>query len=167
MDPESFKDHQVANWHEKLKSTGGAITLKSIVEYDDYFRISEAIEVNEMELSDDFFKLPANKKVVASYTALDERVSLEEPTAENIACYRNLLSENKNLTQASNIKKIYTRFIVTEKGKITDVDVLEKDNVGLYKKAIAFIENCDFTFIPGKINGKAVASEVYFPIEFN
>lgn len=163
---ESFKDHKVGNWYNKLKLTDGAIPLKTIVEYEDYYSITETLEVNDIKLSNDAFKLPENKKIVASFSALDERVTLVEPTVEVINCYQNMVGESQELAKASNLKTIYTRFVVTETGEITDVDVYEKDNAGLYKKAIAFIQNCGISFIPGKINGKAVASEAYFPIEF-
>lgn len=120
-----------------------------------------------MDLSDATFSLPENKMKVASYSALDERVTLKNPSVETRHCYRNSLEQHSELIAKSNLKTIYTQFILTEKGAITHIGVYEKDTVGLYEKAIDIIKNCGIEFIPGKIDGKHVASEVYFPIEFN
>lgn len=163
---ESFKGHQVGNWYNELKAVDGAIMLKSITTYKDYVEVQEAIKVTERKVAPDEFNLP-QKLIVASYSVLDQRVKLQEPTPQSIECYRmNILKAPGPYGHTKKVNAIVS-FILTVEGNIKFVKPYEKDEFGLYKIAVDIINNCGLKFTPGMINGKLVDSEVYFPVEFS
>jgi len=61
--------------------------------------------------------------------------------------------------------KTLTGFTINEKGEITNIKVLEKDNKEAAKKAIAIISKLK-NWTPGKQRGKAVPVNYTIPIEF-
>lgn len=163
---ETFKGHEVANWYNRLKALDGGILLKSITYYEDHTQILTAIDVTERAVSRDEFNLPENKFIAASYTALDEGVELVSPSSKQIKCYQQLVQEaDSKLVKEENITT-YLQFVLTEDGDIFELGVLERDRYGLYLIAIDILKNCDLSFKPGKIDGKSVTSEVFFPVEF-
>lgn len=160
---EDFEGHQVGNWYEKLKEVNGAIMLKSVTEHDLYYEIQEATHIEERPVNPEEFELP-EKPIAASYTALDEQVQLEKPSQDQIRCYQ----VKVNTVSKEGGEKItsYVSFMLTETGELKYFEALEKDPEDLYKVALDIAENCGFQFIPGKINGEAVNSQVYMPVDF-
>ncbi|WP_405207124.1 hypothetical protein [Aquimarina sp. LLG6339-5] len=158
-----FKGHKVGNWYNKLKEVDGAITLKTITEHENYFEIQEAIKIDKRKVKSDEFKLP-DKPLAASFTALDSQIKMKKPTQEQIQCYQQkigVVSKGKGEKFTS-----YISFLLQKDGEIKFIAPYEKDENGFYKVGIDVIKNCGFQFDPGKIQGKPIDSEVYFPIEF-
>lgn len=160
---EKFEGHEVGNWSNHLKEHDGAMTLRTITEYDAFLEVKEAVKVVKRKIKPIEFKIP-KKPIGASFTALDEHADIEKPTEAQIQCYQNKVqgiskSEGERYTT-------YVTFLLEKDGTIQFVDTFEKDEDGLYEVAIDIIKNCGFTFIPGKIKGEPVASQVFFPVEF-
>lgn len=163
---ETFKGHEVANWYNRLKALDGGILLKSITHYEQHTEILTAVNVTERQVSREEFNLPNGKDVVASFSALDDRVELDPPSRDQIRCYQQLVRKAISTIEKNIPVTIYLQFILSEEGKISNLGVVERDKYGLYLTAIDILKNCGLSFIPGKINGKPVASETYFPVEF-
>jgi len=163
VNPEDFKGHKVGNWYQKMKEVNGSILLKSVREYDDYYRIQEAIKIESRTVKKNEFELP-KKLVVASYSTLDIQPNLHSPSDFGKRCY----TKKVNAVSKKGGEKItvYVSLIVTAKGKIKNVESTQEDEFGFYKTAIDIVKNCGLKFDPGKINGKLVSSKIYFPITF-
>lgn len=166
VDYESFKDHQVGNWYNKLREVDGCISIKTITEFEDYFEIQEAIKITPLELNQGNFAVGTDKIIVASYSALDKRVELVQPTKESIECYRKKLEigKSKKVTDESLI--CYLSFVINKNGELSFPEPFEESNPELNKVAVDIIKNCGFKFNPGEIENRVVSSLVYFPIEF-
>lgn len=158
-----FEGHKTGNWYNKLKEVDGALTMKSITEYDTYYEIREAIKIDARDVGINEFDLPA-KPLAAAYTALDQQVDLKPPTTEQIQCYQEKVLAASNQEGEKFIS--YISFLLQKNGEIKFIEPVEKDDDGFYKIAIDVISNCGFQLIPGKIEGKHVDSQVYFPVEF-
>lgn len=165
IDYKTFAGHEVANWYERLQATNGSIMLKYIVEYEDFFEISEAVKIKEYIPKRSEFDLPTNKPIVASFTELDKIPELKPPTPSQIACYQNRVQEAAKIENETTI--VYVEFLLSEKGEVSNISTLEKDGYGFYKTAISIIAKCGFSFSPGEIDGKAVSAVAYFPIRFD
>lgn len=159
----NFKGHKVGNWYENLKVVDGAIALKSITEHDQYFEVREAVKIEEREVETSEFYLP-NKPIAASFSALDDKIELKKPTEEQIYCYRE---------KVANVSKpdgeefvVYVKFLLRKDGGIEYIEPLEEDEFGFYKTAVDIILYCGLEFIPGKIEGKRVNAQMYFPVVF-
>ncbi|GLU44846.1 hypothetical protein [Allomuricauda sp. NBRC 101325] len=160
---EDFTGHKVGNWYAKLKEVNGAIALKTITEHDTYFEIQEAVDIVERNVADSEFELP-NKPIAASFSALDNRVEMIEPTRDQIQCYQQKVY---NASEKEGEKYLsYVSFLLQTDGTIKFIEPYEKDESGFYKVAVEIISTCGFKFQPGLINGNQVDSQVYFPIEF-
>ena len=72
----------------------------------------------------------------------------------------------QKLAQGKSLKgKAEVSFTVNEKGKVSDIKVVEKDNDGAAKGAVVIAsEMPDWT--PGKQRGKAVPVKYLLPVEF-
>lgn len=163
---ETFKGHEVANWYNRLKALDGGILLKSITYYDDHTQIITAINVTERPVNRDEFNLPAGKLIAASFSVLEEKVELKTPSRDQIQCYQQMVQKTVSTVVKTDPITIYLQFILNENGEISDLSVLERDKYGLYLTAIDILKNCGLRFKPGKIDGKPVTSETYFPVEF-
>jgi len=77
-----------------------------------------------------------------------------------------IAQRQEKLAQGKNLKgKASVSFTVNPKGKVTDIKVVEKDNDGAAKGAVAIVsEMPDWT--PGKQRGKAVPVKYLLPVEF-
>lgn len=160
---EKFEGHEVGNWYNHLKAHDGAMTLRTITEYDTYFEVSEAVSVKKRKVKPKEFKLP-NKPIAASFSVLDQNANLNEPTQNQIQCYQNKV---RNASKSGGEQyRVYVTFLLEQDGTIRFIDTVEKDEGDLYKVAIDVIKNCGFSFVPGKIKEEAVASQVVFPIDF-
>lgn len=158
-----FKGHKVGNWYQELKAVDGAISLKSITEFPDYYEVRQAVKIDEREVEEREFKLP-NKPVAASFSALDQKIEMNQPTEEVINCYREKVGaiskpEGKEYT-------VYLKFLVKKDGEIEFIEPVEEDESGFYKTAVDIILYCGIEFIPGKIDGVNVDAQMYFPIVF-
>ena len=161
---ESFKGHQVGNWYKKLKQVDGCITIKTITEFKDYYEIQEAIKIEKYSVAKKEFDLPISKTIAASFEALDTQVEMLSPSQETIDCYRSKLG----LIKPGNDKHtVYVQFIVTKDGTLKFIAPYQKDEMRFYRIAVDIVKNCGLEFKPGLIDGKAVNSEVYFPVEFS
>lgn len=163
---DNFEGHQVADWYNRLKDLDGAQLLKVVSEYPEYTEISEAtrVDVRAVEISE--FDLPINKPVFASYQALDENVGMGEVTQELATCYNSKVTEASNTDSPTTKYTVYIRVVVSENGSLNLAKATEEDEHGFYKVALDIVENCGLQLTPGKIDGKAVSSETFFPIEF-
>jgi len=158
-----FKGHKVGNWYEKLKAVDGAITLKSITEHPEYYEVRQAVKIDEREVKEREFNLP-NKPVAASFSALDQKIEMKQPTEEVINCYRERVAavsnpEGKEYT-------VYVKFLLKKDGKIEFIEPVEEDELGFFKVAVDIMLYCGIEFIPGKIDGVNVDAQMYFPIVF-
>ena len=158
-----FEGHKVGNWYNKLKEVNGAIMLKSITEFENYFEVQQAVKIENREIEVKEFNLP-DKPVAAAFSALDSRVTLIEPSQEQIICYQ----QKVRAVSKENGEKFtsYISFFLSKEGVIMYVDAHEDDEFGFYEVGIDVIKDCGFQFVPGQIQGEAVDSQVYFPIEF-
>jgi hypothetical protein len=158
-----FEGHSVGNWYNSLKEVDGAITLKSITEYDTHFEVQEAVKIEKRKVKSREFALPA-KPVAASLLALDTQVDIKQPTQDQIDCYQ------RKVVAASNPKgekfTSYVTFLIQKNGELLFIEPYKEDEDGFYKIAVDIIQNCGFQFIPGKINNEPVNSQMYFPVEF-
>lgn len=166
VDYESFKEHAVGNWYEKLKQVDGAITIKSITQYPDYVEVREAINIEQREVKDVEFKLP-EIPFVASFQSLNARVQLAPMDQSQVDCYQKTVKKASKIKGRTKAHTTYLSFVVTESGEIRFIKVYNPDNFGLGEAAKRIINECNIKFIPGKIGNVNVASEVFFPIEFN
>jgi hypothetical protein len=163
IDPESYKGHEVGDWYNRIKQVKGALSLMSISEYTNHIEILEVVEITPRTLKPKDFEIPGNKIVVASYSALDKRVEMETTSLASQACIRKKIGE----APSTNEKVVcYVSFIVSDKGKISNIEPYEKDDAGYYKIAIDIVSSCGLEFKPGEIMGKPVSSLIYFPVSF-
>ncbi|WP_127844543.1 energy transducer TonB [Psychroflexus aestuariivivens] len=162
----SFEEHKVGNWYEKLKDLNGCLPLKTITEFEDYIQITEATKITEMELSESDFQIANNKIIVAFYTALDERVKLNKPSKSESKHYKQLINDGVKGLKLEKDYKIYVSFVLSKNGEIKYVKALKENKLGLDKIAENVIKNCELKFTPGKIDGRYVSSQAYFPVEF-
>jgi hypothetical protein len=164
---ETFKDHAVGNWYNKLKTVNGSITLKSITEFDEHIEVNEAIKITAREVLRSEFDLPTSKPVVASYWALDKQQAIPPQKDEVIECFASKFKEaSKVLDSAEGIRLIFSA-IVNTNGTLSHISPYEKDALGLYVYGVDMLENCGLEFLPGEIDGIPVASEIYFPLDFD
>ena len=140
----------------------GALSLMSVSEYATHIEIHEVIKIIPRVVKRVEFDLP-NKLVVASSLALEKGAELIAPTKATIECYQKKM---RTAPVMENNYICYVGFIVSSEGIISNVEPYEKDELGLYKIATDIIATCGLKFSPGQIEGKAVSSLVYFPIEF-
>ena len=72
----------------------------------------------------------------------------------------------QKLVQSKELKgKAKVAFTVNAKGKVTDIKVVEQDNDGVAKGAVAIVSGMqDWT--PGKQRGKSVPVKYLMPVEF-
>ena len=163
VNPEDFEGHKIGDWYNKLKMVNGAISLKTITEFDSHYEVQEAIKIDEREVKPEEFLLP-NKPVAASYSALDIPVSVEEPNKTQIDCYQDKVM--KASIQGGKKFTSYISFLLEKDGSIKFIEPINKDKDELYKITIDIVEKCKFSFVPGQIEGKPVDSKVIFPVEF-
>ena len=162
VDPETFKNHKVGDWYNTLKRMNGGLNLKTTTEYSDYIKISEAIKVEPRSVDRSEFALP-DKPTVASNSALDKQVELNEPNEEVRNCYREKLIAVTGL-QLEEPYRALVALVIDKKGNITHAEALNGSNEQLDALGVDIMLNCSFSFTPGQINGKAVGSKIYFPI---
>lgn len=166
VDYESFQQHAVGSWYKELKKVNGSVTIKSIIEYETYTSIKEAIKIVRREVPDEEFALP-ELPTVASYQALDARVQLSPLSEAQIDCYQKALKRASKIKGSDEIHTTYMNFVVTESDQIKFVDVFNPDEFGYDVIAAEIMETCGLQFKAGKIGGVPVSSEVFFPIEFD
>ncbi len=163
---ESFKDHKIGNWYEKLKEVDGSISIKNITEYEKYAEVRKAVKITEKPLGSNYFELPKDKIIVASYPALDKKVELIQPTKEQIELYqRQIKKASENLNDGENYI-CYLSFVLTKKGEVKYVEAYKEGSSYFDEKAVEIFTACNFDFSPGVIDGRKVSSQTYFPIEF-
>ncbi|GAB5527844.1 MAG: hypothetical protein Roseis2KO_57160 [Roseivirga sp.] len=163
---DNFEGHTIANWYEHLKELDGAQLLKVVSEYASYTEVSEAIKVDVRDVAISEFDLPNDKPVVASYQALDEEVGMKEVTTAMATCYNEKISAVSSSKPDATENTVYISLIVTEDGSMEYLKAVEEDANGFHKVALDIVQNCGLKLVPGKIDGKAVASQTYFPITF-
>jgi hypothetical protein len=166
VNPEDFKEHKIGNWYNKLKEVNGSILLKSINEYETYIHVYEAIKITPKKVTTRDLAL-AKKPIVASYYDLSEEVQVEQLTPALGECYKSKALPFINYDGRD--FHCILKFVVQKDGQIKFVQPYQAPAASdkeLYKVAIDILENCGFEFIPGKINGKPVDSEMYFPLYF-
>jgi hypothetical protein len=61
VDPKYFVNHKFGHWYDFI-SRSNSMILKSIIENGAFISYSEATEIKEMSMEDEFFKLPPNSK---------------------------------------------------------------------------------------------------------
>lgn len=166
VDYESFKDHKVGNWYNKLKEVDGCISIKTITEFEDYYEIQEAVKITPMELDHKDFEVNMDKIIVASYSALDKNVELIQPNQESIDCYREKHKYGLAKKVANEPITCYLSFVINKNGELSYLAPVEDTYGELNEIAIDILMNCGFKFTPGEIDGRAVSSLTYFPIEF-
>jgi hypothetical protein len=101
--------------------------------------------------------------VIASYSALDKRVEMQSPSFATQACFR------KKIEEAPPRKEkvvSYVTFILSDEGKISNIEPYEADEQSYHKIAIDIVSSCGIEFKPGEIGGEPVSSLVYFPVNF-
>ncbi|MCU0398869.1 MAG: energy transducer TonB [Cyclobacteriaceae bacterium] len=166
INSDSFKDHATGDWYNQIREVNGALSLGSVNEYASHIEVNEVVRVTPAKLTGEDFELPPDKPVVASALALDERVELILPSTETVSCYQE--KSTAALKDIAQIKHVcYVGFIVKADGTIIHTEPYEKDDYGLYKVAVEVVEKCGLKFKPGRLDGKAVDSWVYFPVEFS
>lgn len=163
---ENFEGHAIANWYEQLKELDGAQLLKVVSEYAGYTEVSEATKVDVRDVAISEFDLPGEKPVFASYQALDEQVSMEEVTTAMATCYNKKISAVSSSNPDASEYTVYISLVVKEDGSMEYLKAVEEDANGFHKVALDIMQNCGLKLVPGKMDGKAVASETYFPITF-
>jgi hypothetical protein len=165
IDPETFQGHQVGDWYNQIKEVNGSLSLGTISEYATHVEEHLVSKINERKVGREEFNLRA-KPIVASYSALDKNVTLNNPTNETLNCYREKIAAASKF----NIKEkvtVYVSFIISPDGSISHVEPYEPDETGLHVIAVDIILNCGLKFTSGEIAGEPVSSLTYFPIEFN
>jgi hypothetical protein len=166
INSESFKDHATGDWYNQIKEVDGALSMGSVNEYATYIEVNEVVRVTPQKLTRADFELPSGKIVVASAAALESRVELIPPSKEAVTCY-----QEKSAAALKGIANInhtcYVGFILKSDGTIAHAEPYEEDAQGLYKVAVEVVEKCGLKFKPGTMEGKAVDSWVYFPVEFS
>lgn len=165
VNPETFKDHNGADWYNELKRTDGSFNINTISDYKDYLEITEAIQISPMVVSDDIFKLPENRPIVASAYALDKKVSMLK-NKRTSHCYTSKASQLQKTNNGTETLRCLIAIVVSADGSIKHVRPQKEDEHGAFRVAIDIIENCGITFIPGEIKGKPVDSECYVPVDF-
>lgn len=163
VNEENFKGHKIGNWHASLKETGGCISLENGSLFDTHIEKWKPQSIVKRKVKRTEFDLP-DKPIVASMEALDVQVDLKQPSQATIQCFQEKFL-NVSKQQGEKVT-IYTSLVVNVDGTIEHVEPYEEDSDGFYKTAVDIIKNCGFEFIPGQIEGEAINSLLYFPIEF-
>ncbi len=163
VDYSGFEGHQVGNWYNKLKEVDGAITMKTVTELETHYEIQEAVKIDRRKVKMKEFELP-KKPIAASFTALDSNAEMRPPSDQQIQCYQQKTGEASK--EGGEKFTSYVSFLLQKDGEIKFIEPYQKDPEGLYKAAVDIVENCGFQFSPGKIDGKSVDSQVFFPVEF-
>jgi hypothetical protein len=164
---ETFKDHQVGNWYNKLAQVDGCIAIKTITEFDDFYEIREAVKITPLNLSQEDFDVKTNKVIVASFSALDKKVEMNTPSKEEVDCYRQKIINGKSKKAfKEEPETCVLSFIINRNGDLLYLEPYDESNPELNLVAMDIIQNCGLSFIPGEIEGRQVSSLVYFPIEF-
>ncbi|MEX0995924.1 MAG: hypothetical protein WDZ45_02610 [Flavobacteriaceae bacterium] len=162
---ETFKEHAVGNWYNKLKTVNGSIPLKSITEFEEHTEIREVIKITAREVKSSEFDLPALKPLVASYWALDIQPSIPPQTEDAIACFASKMKEASQVLDPTESRRLIFTAIVNTNGTLSHITPYEKDALGLYLHGVDLLENCGLKFSPGEIDGTPVTSEIYFPLD--
>lgn len=163
---QSFKDHKVGNWYQRLEKTNGAISLKTVEDHGDYLEIREAVKINIRNLTEEDFSLPKNIPIAASYSAVDETATINQPTGEQINCIKLHLLTTPDIKEGEVPFTSYISFFLSSEGEVKYPNPLEKDEYGLSDIAIDILNSCKLEFAPAKINGETVNSEVILPVNF-
>ncbi len=122
-DPESFKDHRIANWYETLKDTNGGLSMGSIYEYENFIQVTEVVEIKELKLSKEDFQLNPEKKIYASEQALDK---FPEPIFESDFgdCYNKKMKQGKK----GNFGPVIVSLLVSKDGQITRAKAINRNH---------------------------------------
>ncbi|MGM0634854.1 MAG: energy transducer TonB [Bacteroidota bacterium] len=166
VEPKSFKTHNFAHWNYLLHKFDGAIAIKSVAEYDDYILTKKAVNIKEIDLDSSDFKIDLDKEIIASYDTLDEQVEFVDPDEKSLYCYMAKVEEAERKLIYGKQYQFYVRLVVDKNGDIKHVKAENKDSLGLYKIAEDIVKNCDLKFKPGKIAGRKISSETFFPVDF-
>ncbi len=101
-------------------------------------------------------KLPSSEKRVFAVTAVDV---LPKPISQNPPVYP---MHSRRIGEEA---RVVVRFVVTEEGRVGEVDVIERSSRECADAAAAAVRT--WTFVPAKRGGKPVAVEMHIPIVFN
>lgn len=163
-----FKGHNVGYWFERLELTNGAISLKSTTDYPTHQSILEAVKITRKDYDASDFTLPDGLPVFASYSVLDTKIELVNPTPNQIRCYQaKSLSAPDVFENEDRMFTSYVRLAITKKGRVAFARAFEKDEYGIYEIAVDIMNSCNFYFKPGEINGEPVDSELIMPVQFS
>lgn len=149
-----------------MKEVDGCLGLKTIIEYNDYYIIREAVKVEKRRVKLEEFSLPTDKIIVAKGSALDDKVKLDPPSQDQVNCYVAKIKKAVIESQISEPYTCYLSFIITKKGEMKHLRAFEEDEYGFHKVAIDIIESCNINFVPGQIDDYPVSAFTYFPITF-
>ncbi|GBL35902.1 hypothetical protein EMGBS15_14970 [Filimonas sp.] len=98
-----------------------------------------------------------------------ETADVEPQFADGRMSFEQYLSENRvypPLAKEQHIEgKVMMEFIVDQEGKVRFVNIVKSEHPSLSQAAIDIIKHLPL-FTPAKIDGKAVAFHMYFPIVF-
>jgi|GEM_PF-3201433 len=159
----NYEGHNAGNWYEKLKMVDGAIPLRTITEHETYTEVIQAVKIVERKVSDKEFKPVQKKPVVASFSVLDQPAEVLTTSPDQAKCYQDKVNAMSNEDGEEYTSMIV--FLLTSKGEVRYVAPYGR-NDDYYVTAADIINNCGFDFKPGKIAGKPVDSQVFFPVNF-
>lgn len=163
---EYFKDHAAGGWNETLTATGGALPVLSYRYRDSYTEIKEAKSITWGRKPLNFFTLPDSLEVYPSFSVLEEKPQLIEPTTRQIVCYRTKTSRIPDLVYGEETMEFFFRFIVTEEGDIKYPKAVSPEFEIVGEIGVEILEDCGLTFTPAKINNEVTAGEILFRLPF-
>lgn len=166
IDARNFSKHYFMQWNQILKQTNGSLPLKTITRYNGYTEIKTTIRVEPQTEEEMDFSFDERKMQVAAYNNLDEVIDFPELKGQGFWCYQAIVDKHSNRLIYEKDYQLVLRFVIHPDASITHVEIEESEYEYLNEAAKRIIKTCDLGFEPGKINGKPVSSEIYYPINF-
>jgi hypothetical protein len=166
VETEEYQTHYFSQWNKIMEETNGSIPLKSISKQNGVSIIKTAIKVVEIPADELIFKIDHQRKQVAAYNNLDEVIPFPELNGNKMWCYQSIVERQSNKLIDGKDYQITLRFVIHEDEHISHIEVVESKYPYLNEAAKKIIAICDLGFEAGKINGKPVSSEIYYPVNF-
>ena len=166
IDYAEFNAHYFMQWNRILKETNGSIPLKSISQQNGVCIVKTATKIEEIPADEIDFSFNKSQEQVAAYNNLDEVIEFPELKGSGFWCYQAEVEKHSSKLIDGKDYQLTLRFVVHPYGKITHVEVEKSEYDYLNEAAKHIIQNCDLGFKAGKINGNAVSSEIFYPINF-
>lgn len=165
IDPASFEGHFFSAWDELLKHNDGAIPLRTITNNYDHYEIKSATRVEHLNLQNSDFKPKKNVEIVASSESIEIPPLIDKHKQADYFCYMAKVEEIASKMIEGKKYNYMLRMVIDENGKASHIKAINNDYLGFEKVAKEIINECNISFIPGKIGDRNHKAEIVIPFE--